>query len=219
MEFILIPLFLILASVGGVFFIVWRKLPNLGELAKTEGSNGNGITNGSWRNFIIELYPEFWNWLKNVNLENKFKEYKELWLVETEKFLRRLRVASLKMDRLSDSLIKKIRNSMYSGSSYRYAGEGKDEDKKSEQTTQEAEKNSREEFKKREQMLILEIAKNPKNSSFYEELGNLYIEMREYDDARNSYEAAIELNPNNEELNKKLSQALEKLNKPEGSQG
>ena len=68
------------------------------------------------------------------------------------------------------------------------------------------------EFKKSEQRLIIEIAKNPKNPALYEELGDLYTTSRDYRDARESYEAAIELNSTDEELKKKLSSALEKLN-------
>jgi len=145
------------------------------------------------------------------------KEYKEMWLVEAEKLLRRLRLFSLKMDRFSDLLIKKIRKHIYSdtdNSSIFTAVNEPNQDK------QDAVKNGNEvEFKKSEQKLILEIAKNPKNAALYEELGDLYAKAREYKDAKESYEAAIELNSNNRELKKKLSQTLEKLNKPDVSQG
>ena len=127
-------------------------------------------------------------------------------------------IASLKMDRLSDSLIKKIRSKNYSNNIQAYAKSDtlKHEESKS---NEELKNNEREEFKRSEQRLIIEIAKNPKNMAFYEELGDLYSEAGEHKDAKESYEAAIELNSNNDELKKKLSQALEKLNKPEGSQG
>ena len=188
---------------------MWRKLPYLGELAKNE--NSNGVIGGPWYNIFDELYPEFNNWFKNINFKKRFQEYKELWLVETEKFLRRLKVVSLRMDRFSSFLIKKIRNSMYSSNSPTHSGKVKDENMGTKPVDQESEKNNREEFKRREQKLILEIAKNPKNGLFYEELGNLYVEMGEYEDAKNSYEAAVELNPNKEELKKQLSQVLEKI--------
>ena len=55
----------------------------------------------------------------------------------------------------------------------------------------------------------MEIAKNPKNSALYESLGDLYIEMRNYIDAKESYEAAVELNSQSESLKQKLSLALE----------
>ena len=48
--------------------------------------------------------------------------------------------------------------------------------------------------------------------AFYEELGDLYSEAGEHKDAKESYEAAIELNSNSEELKQKLSSALEQIN-------
>src|SRR3989344_5572780 len=108
--YLLIPFTLIIASAGGIAFIVWRKLPRLEELAEIESNstaagNSNGSLESGWRHVFYDLCPEIWNWAKGV----KVKEYKEMWLVETEKLLRRLRGVSLKMDRFSDSLIKKIR--------------------------------------------------------------------------------------------------------------
>lgn len=210
--FILIPLILILASVGGILFIVSRKLPHLKKLAEAESSNGVPTENG-WYALVYDLCPEVWDWTKSI----KVKEYKEVWFIETEKLLRRLRLVSLKMDRFSDSLIKKIRSRTYSNGGLTYTGN--DERNNGQAPSDlEAEKNEKEEFKKAEQKLILEIAKNPKSTVLYEELGNLYAKMGDYRDAKESYEAAIELNPNNEELKKKLSFALEKLNKLEDSQ-
>ena len=222
--FILVPLLLILASAGGVIFIVWRKLPRLEELAEIESNatrtdtdltprtvTDSFVQNG-WRHVFYNLCPEIWNWAKGV----KVKEYKEVWLVETEKLLRRLRLASLKMDRFSDSLIKKIRKRTNSnngnGSTFSVT------EVNNEKQVAEAKPDDKAEFRKNEQRLIIEIAKNPKNAVLYEELGDLYAKAGDHRDAKESYEAAIELNSNNEELNKKLSQVLEKLNKPEGSQ-
>ena len=200
MGFILIPFVLILASFGGILFIVSRKLPRLKELAETEGSNG---VPGSWHTLAYDLCPEIWNWAKGI----KVREYKEMWLIETEKLLRRLRVTSQKMDRLSDSLIKKIRKSTNSGNGPTFSAV---EESKEKQNT-ETKEDDKAEFKKNEQRLIIEIAKNPKNGALYEELGDLYAKMGDYRDAKESYEAAIELNSNNEDLKKKLSSVLEKL--------
>ena len=66
-------------------------------------------------------------------------------------------------------------------------------------------------MKKEEQRLIIEIAKNPKSSSLYETLGDLYVKMNNFTDAKESYEAAIELDPSKEELKKKHSQAVENV--------
>ena len=66
--------------------------------------------------------------------------------------------------------------------------------------------------------MSLEIDKNPKSATLYEELGDFYAKTENYQDAKESYEAAVELNPSDEALKKKHSQTLEKLNKPEDSQ-
>lgn len=209
MGFIIIPFALILASVGGIFFIVWRKLPYLEELARSESSNGISV-NKDWHNVFYDLCPEVLDWAKSIRTE----EYKEMWLIETEKLLRRLRLVSLKMDRLSDTLIKKIRKRTYLNGTLTYVAEDKAEEKVEDiksKPVAEVKENKKEEFKKAEQKLIIEIAKNPKSASLYEELGDLYVGSGDYRDAKESYEAAIELSPQNESLKKKLSQALEKL--------
>ena len=66
-------------------------------------------------------------------------------------------------------------------------------------------------MKREEQKLIIEIAKNPKDSKLYEILGDLYVKMNNLSDAKESFEAAIELSPNSEILQKKLSQVIEKV--------
>ncbi len=164
-----------------------------------------------------DLFPELSEGLNSTRL----KHYRSIWLSELEKLLRRLRVVSLKMDRMSDSFIKKIRNV-----TQKPVDSDQKEDMNPVRSLARAESASPKDLgeatsngmKMEEQNLIIEIAKNPKNAVLYEELGDLYSEAGDYKDAKESYEAAIELNSNNEELKKKLSSALEKLNKPEGSQ-
>ena len=60
--------------------------------------------------------------------------------------------------------------------------------------------------------LIIPCLNEAGNAALYEELGDLYAKMGDYRDAKESYEAAIELNSNNEELKKKLLRTLEALN-------
>lgn len=189
--YILIPLLLILASAVGIFVIVWRKMPYLKKLTVTDVQSGQSM----WS----DLFPELVNGVNSTRL----KHYRGVWLLELEKFLRRLRVMSMKMDRMSDSLIKKIRNVTERKHEHHAAPvlEAKEMTKE----------NTREDIKKEEQRLIIEIAKNPKNSALYEVLGDLYMKMSNFADAKESYEAAIELNPTEEELKKKHSQAVEKV--------
>ena len=176
MAFILIPFVLILLSAAGIFAIIWRKLPYLRKLSMTDVHSGPGI--------FVDLFPEF---ARHIN-STRLKHYRMVWFVELEKVLRRLRVLSLKMDRTSDSLIKKIRT--FTERKHSLVIEPVLEDKT-------------EAMKKEEQRLIIVIAKNPKSSSLYEMLGDLYVKMNNFIDAKESYEAAIELDPNKEELKTK----------------
>lgn len=190
-----------LASVIGISVIVFRKMPYLNKLTPEAHTGGDILT---------DLFPEFSDVFKSL----KFKEYWNLWLVELEKLLRRLRVASLKMDRISDSWIKRIRR----GNSFRTTTSPVLEKTEAVESqivkVQSAPGTTMEDMKREEQRLIIEIAKNPKDSKLYEVLGDLYTKMNNFSDAKESYEAAIELSPNNGELQKKLSLVLDKTNSP-----
>ena len=202
--FILIPLILILASVAGVFVIIFRKMPYLNKLTpETHISEQNSIG----KDLLNDLFPEFLEGFKNL----KLREYGNLWFVELEKFLRRLRVVSLKIDRISDAWIKKIRNGNISRITTSIITEKTEGAEVSVPKIQSAPVITIEDLKKEEQGLIIEIAKSPKDSRLYETLGDLYVKMNNLSDAKESFEAATELNPNNEELQKKLSQIVKKM--------
>ena len=182
--FILIPLVLILLSAAGIFAIIWRKLPYLRKLSVTDVHSGPGI--------LADFFPEL---SENIN-STRLKHYRMVWFIELEKFLRRLRVLSLKIDRASDSLIIKIR---------------KFTERKHPLVTEPVLEDKKKAIKEEEQRLIIEIAKNPKSPSLYEALGDLYVKMKNFTDAKESYEAAIELDPSKEELKVKHSQVVQKL--------
>ena len=211
--FILIPAILILASLGGIFFIVKKKMPYLNKLTTIgDGfSEQFGISGEehSRRDIFADFFPEFSDGFKSLKLQ----EYKAVWLMEMEKFLRKLRMVSLKMDRISDSLIKKIRrgHDFYTIKS----GIVLEDKKKIEADVLKpriaSPRTSLEDMKKEEQRLIIEIAKNPKDSKLYDILGDLYMSMNNFSDAKDSFEVAIELNPNSQVLPKKRSQALENM--------
>lgn len=189
--FILIPLLLILASAIGIFVIVWRKTPYLRKLSVADVQSSPSI----W----ADLFPELSEGLNSTRL----KHYRVVWLSELEKLLRRLRVVSLKMDRMSDSMIKRIRN--FTERKHIQSPVLKV------QKPVRQKKETPEDMKREEQKLIIEIAKNPKNPALYEVLGDLYMKMTSYTDAKEAYEAAAELDPSKEELKVKHSQASEKV--------
>ena len=199
--YLLIPLVLILASAIGIFVIIWRKVPYLRKLSVADIQPSPGI----W----ADLFPELSEGLNS----DRLKHYRLVWLSELEKFLRRLRLISLKIDRMSDSMIKKIRNFT------ERKHESLREDMKPVRSLARAKSAGPKDLgettsngmKMEEQKLIIEIAKNPKNPDLYEVLGDLYMKMAGYTDAKEAYEAAIGLAPSKEELKVKHSQAAEKV--------
>lgn len=214
--FIIIPLALIIFSLAAIFFIIYKKLPQLKTISSIEGdSSVSSKYNLFSVNSFNDFFPEIAEYLKKI----KFQEYKNLWLMEVEKILRRLRLVSLKMDRFSDHLIKKIRKVGDSQPKVNAMQELRTGEPVVEQPVVIKEKPvhekppivSMESLKSEEQKLIIEIAKNPKDYRLYETLGDLYMKMDNLDDAKESYEAAKELNPHSEVLVKKHSQSLEKM--------
>ena len=202
--FILIPLILILASVVGVFVIIFRKMPYLNKLTP-ETHISTQVSIG--REILDDLLPELLGVFKNL----KLREYGNLWFIELEKFLRKLRVVFLKIDRISDAWIKKIRNGNISRTTTSNVSDKTEEIEVSAPKIQSAPVITMEDMKKEEQGLIIEIAKSPKDSRLYETLGDLYIKMNNLSDAKESFEAAIELNPHSEELQKKHSRLVKKM--------
>lgn len=208
--FILIPLMLILASVVGVSVIIFRKMPYLNKLTPEihlPVMSVNARPLNMLGNFLTDLVPEFHEGIGYL----KLKEHGHLWLIELEKFLRRLRVVSLKMDRMAETWINKIRKGHASRMSTSFIKDGKKVVETPIVKVQLVPQITLEDMKREEQRLIIEIAKNPKDSRLYEILGDLYVKMNNISDAKESFEAAIELNPNSETLQKKLSQVSEKL--------
>ncbi len=215
LTYLTIPLSLIFGSVLAIGCIIWRKAPYIKKLSAANLPAQAGLPKNFWFRLFSEFAPE----LRETSQKLKFHEYKDTWLIELEKFLRRLRLLSLRIDRLSDSLINKIRRGYQNGNG-NSAASNTVEKKSSviQKTEQKPIINNLELFKKEEQRLIIEIAKNPKDSKLYDTLGDMYVKMGEYGDAKESFEAAIELDSNNGELKKKLSIILEKLNLSKTSQ-
>ncbi|MDP3792561.1 MAG: hypothetical protein Q8Q89_02410 [bacterium] len=212
--FILIPLSFIFVSLIGIFFIVYRKksyLEKLHSLNTAGDSEAASVTLQRFNliDFGTDLFPEVNKLLSKIDIN----KHKTVWLVETEKFVRKVRLVFLRVDRLSDSLIKKIRRVHTNGKLNGHATDQQSEILTSSPVSDlvQTVKISPNFLKNEEERLIIEIAQNPKDSNLYEKLGDLYIEMENWLDAKESYEAAIELNSTDEELKKKLSSALEKL--------
>lgn len=190
--FIYIPLTLIVISIIGIALIVGRKIHFLKKLTPESHDVSENI--------FDQFFPELFHFIKAI----KIREYFHIGLLEVEKLLRRLRVVSLKIDRSSESLIKRIRKIHLRSS---IAANGKKELKEEvpgmNSSVLAPVPNKNEQLKKEEQELIIGIAKNPKNPMLYEQLGDLYLKMGNLEDARDSYSTALNLDPSNEVLQKK----------------
>lgn len=192
--YLIIPLLLILGSLAAICAIIWRKFPYLKKLSLEAPSSG--------KNIFSEWFPEIGHQYKKINL----RSYREHLFKELEKFLRRLRIWSLKFDRMANSLITKIRTSGQAAKTTPIA-EVQVEKKEVVQPTTKPPAN----YKREEQLLILEIAKNPKNPELYKKLAEVYVAVKNFADAKESLETALELSPQDEKIKERLESVKKML--------
>jgi len=169
---------------AGIGYIVW---PNLKALKEREDLPE--IKEDFWKLF----FPEFFRFLK-VAREN-YRISKENLIVGYEKFLRRAKILSLKTDNTINKLLEKRPRVKQS--------QAKPEFKKP------VEKGINHQFKSKENYLISEISKNPKDKALYKALGALYFENNMASDAKDAFSVVLELDPNDKET----KESLEKMAK------
>ncbi len=213
--FLLIPISLILLSFLGIAVIMWRKVPYLKKLAPESHEVGESI----WH----DLFPEVIDEARQIH----FKEYFVLWLRELEKFLRKVRLLFSKIDRISDGLIKRVRvahrdqavEEPSAGGPFTGIPEAVQQEPLVAHVRPRVRRTlTPDELKAREQQLIVEIAKDPKNIDFYIDLGDIYVKMENFKDARESFETALRLNPAHVGAKRKLAALLKKMETLEGSE-
>ncbi len=189
--YIIVPLVIIVISAAIMAVIVGRKFPYLKKLPADAAVPESGIAEG--------FLPEVFLFFKKIDLSF----YKDLFLKELEKFLRRLRVVSLKIDSFTKQLIDKIRTNGQKDRIEHLTP-------KQEENHQEAEEiiiaklSPEEKQKKEEHVLIIEIAKNPKNPELYKKLADLYILAENFLDAVEALETAVKLDPEDKKTAAKL---------------
>lgn len=168
--FLIIPLILIAGSAGAIGYIVWPKIK---EVKKSE--KPPEIKENFWR----LIAPEFFKAWDKID----FHGFKKNVLADYEKFLRRVRILSLKTDNFVNKLLEK-----------RQKKAGRPEFK--EIVFSDESKTNMAGFKTKENGLIAEIAKNPKDKNLYKTLGALYLENKMLSDAREVFDVVLELDPN-----------------------
>lgn len=205
--FIIIPLIVLIAALGAILYVSSRKFSYLRKLDTNHVEVGQQEIK-NWKGFWLAMFPEIFQSFEKSNVAG----HKSSILLEFEKLLRKLRLVSWKMDSFSNNLIHKVRTSHEN--SLRVQEETKVEVVDSVTATANIEQaiNSpmpTADLKKEEQKLIMEIAKDPKNPKLYKLLGDLYLKLEQFDDARESYDSALRLDPEIKGVRRKL----ESLNK------
>lgn len=198
-------------------FIVLRKFSYLQRLSP-EAQHALGPS------FWHDLAPELFSAARNV----KLREFGHNVLVETEKLLRRIRILFSTVDRWSETLIRKLRRAQR----HRVIAVQKEEAvpvpspapvqaapapvvPAEPAVRRPAPRPNMELLKQEEQELIISIAQDPKNAKLYLMLGDILVKMKNFNDARESYETVLKLEPENEKAKKKISAVLEKMQKME----
>ncbi|MBI2676827.1 MAG: tetratricopeptide repeat protein [Candidatus Yanofskybacteria bacterium] len=191
--YLIIPLFIIFVSLFGVMLIVWRKIPYLKKI-----TNPAPISFSESVPLVLlsDFFPEVANYLKKSDLT----AYRNHLMKELEKFLRRLRVLSLKLDSFTNKLLAKIKSENLKNG-HTLAQEFKEA---AEVKTIQRKESFTERAKKEEQALIIEIAKNPKNPELYKKLAEVYLSVKNFSDAKESLETALELDPEDQQTREKL---------------
>lgn len=215
MLFYLIPLSLIAVSILAIGIIIWRKLPYARKLTPDSQVPEHSL--------FYDFFPEA---ARNFG-SGRIKEYLSIWLQEIEKLIRKIRLLFSRVDRLSDSMIKRIRKVNQQRVAKEEAKESVEETLESKipeyvdvPTVQVRGRRSTVDaatLKKEEQRLIVEIAHAPKNPRLYRELGEVYVKMKNYDDAKESFSTALKFNPADEVSQRKLALVLQKLEPVDGS--
>ncbi len=178
--FALAPLILIIGSAIGINYIVRPKLKEI------KGKENLADLQGDFWHLI---FPEFFVFLDSA--EKKLKTFRHIAAVDYEKFLRKLRILSLRTDNFVNKLLEK-RQRRYQKPEFEKSNNSSNDDAVSVY------------FKTRENNLIAEIAKNPKDKNLYKALGVFYLENQMLSDAQDVFNVVLELDPNDSEAKENI---------------
>ncbi|HYU64926.1 MAG TPA: tetratricopeptide repeat protein [Candidatus Paceibacterota bacterium] len=207
MYYLIIPASIIAISLIAIFIIVLRKMPYLKKLTLDAHPLGESL----WH----DMFPEVVSGYRKLHLH----DLREVSLGEIEKLLRKIRLMFSRIDRVSTTLIRRVRKEhiesvIENGETESVKPNNQPPNIAEIYLQPKSDRELMESLRLEEQHLIIEIAKNPKNSELYVQLGDIYMKMQNFSDAKESFEAALNLKPEDKNLKKKISSALEKLNMP-----
>ena len=202
MLYLTIPLGLALLAVIGALVIIWRKMPYLRKLTPEAHEMGQ-----TW---LHDMAPEAIDRYKGI----QWQEYKRSFLVELEKFIRRIKLMVSSVDRASDALVRKVRRGHQKAAQQVQEQQAQIESAAREEEEKEPDEldlGDPEQLKMREQALIVQIAQDPKDAQLYGELSRIYMKLRNYGDAIESLKAALKLEPESEVFKRRLEAAQKRL--------
>lgn len=199
MLFFLIPLSLALIALGGIGVVVWRKVPYLRKLMPEAHETGDTV--------FHDFAPELIEWFQGI----PWRDYVHNILVELEKVLRRIRLLMASLDRLSDRVIHKVRRvHQETARQQEQITAEREEAAVKQEEPDEIDMSDPEQLRQEEQRLIVAIAQNPKDSTLFSRLAQVYMRLQNYADAVEALEAAVKLDPENTGLKKRLERARQR---------
>lgn len=201
MFYLIVPLAIALGALIGVSVIVWRKMPYLRKLTPESHEVGDTL--------LHDLAPEALHWITHI----PWRQYLHAILVELEKLLRWMRMVASAFDRVSDTVIRRVRRVHQDAAKQHEASVAKEEKKEEERREKEEHEpddldmRDPEQLKQEEQRLIIAIAQHPRDPKLYGDLAKIYMRVQAYGDAVEALEQAVKLDPENEYLTKRLERA------------
>ena len=204
--YLILPLSIFVVSIVMIAVIIRRKFVYLKKLTPEMVE----ATMGSPESFWIELFPEAVVLIKRINLRAFGVES----LNEFEKLLRKLRLISLKIDTITNKLIHRVRKETKQQEEILVKEAKIEEEKKSNGDVSDIIEelgSSHDDLKQKEQLLIIEIAKNTKDAQLYRELCIIYMRIGDWDDAKQSFEKVLEYDSSDDVTKRKLGRVLAKL--------
>ncbi len=195
--FVTIPLLIAFVSLCVIAYMVWRKMPFLRKLTPESHEVGSTV--------FHDFAPELVEWLQAI----PWRQYVRNVLVEFERLLRRARLLMSSLDRASDKVIRKVRrvHEETERQQKQIVAERKEEVARREEEPDEIDMADPEQVKLEEQRLIVAIAQNPKDVALYSNLARVYMRMQNYGDAVEALDAAVKLDPESDDLKRRLERA------------
>ena len=189
MWYILIPAGIFVIAITGIWLMISRKFVYLRRLFPDAISDPEPTIRTFWSGF----FPEVVTWFGKIN----WREYRVRFMTEFEKMLRRMRLIFLKTESVIHKFSLRLRRSTKRHEELLV----REEEAKTEEIISELKHTtsvtSPIDPKEEEQHLIMEIAKDPKDPLLYQRLGDIYLKTGELENARQSFETVLQLDPEN----------------------